>query len=70
MARQFAEIFDGFGDRLEVKDIEELFGVSEQTVRRWLAKGELPAYRTPGAGWLILTAEVRDWMVTRSNQQQ
>lgn len=69
MARQLGEIFDGFGDRLEVKDLEGLFGVSEQTIRRWLVKGDLPAYRTPG-GWLILTAEVRDWMVARSNQQQ
>lgn len=70
MASHLDEVFAGYGDRLDVKDVCTIFGVSEPTVRRWLIKGELPGYQSPGGGWLILTAEVREWVRARSNQDR
>jgi excisionase family DNA binding protein len=44
--------------------VAELLGVDERTVRRWAAKGRLPA-RREGRAWLIAPAGVRRLVAAR-----
>lgn len=41
------------GDILKLSEFAELLGVSTKTVKRWIAKGEISARRTPGGHWRI-----------------
>lgn len=52
---------------LSVREVGDLLGVSEATARRWVAQGVIPAYKV-GTAWVILTAEVRDWLEEQHNQ--
>lgn len=52
---------------LSVRDLVDILGVAEPTVRRWLQMGVIPGYKL-GPAWVILTAEVRDWMQEQHNQ--
>ena len=70
MGSRLDDLFAPYADQthLSVKDVGDLFGVSEPTARRWIAQGVIPAYKM-GTSWVILTSEVRDWMQEQRNQQ-
>lgn len=70
MASRLDDLFAPYADQkhLSVSELADVFGVTKETVRRWLTMGVIPAYKV-GASWVILTAEVRDWMEEQSNQQ-
>lgn len=68
MADRLDEQFAPYGSTLSTKELGEVLGVSEQTVRRWLAEGIIPAYKV-GPSWVAFTAEVRDWLREQRNQQ-
>ena len=36
--------------KLSVQQIAKMEGVNDETVRRWIATGALPAYQYPGSG--------------------
>ncbi|MFF5325131.1 helix-turn-helix domain-containing protein [Janibacter hoylei] len=69
MGSRLDDLFAPYADQthLSVADLAVLFGVTKETVRRWLTMGVIPAYKV-GASWVILTAEVRDWMEQQRNQ--
>lgn len=39
---------------LRTVDVAEIFRVSPASVRRWVVEGKIVAYRTPGAGRLLI----------------
>ena len=47
---------------LKLKDVAELLGISEATVRRWLAEGRIPAYRLHRQ-YRFSRAEIEDWLL-------
>lgn len=47
---------------LKIKDVAELLSVSESTIRRWVASGEIPAYRL-NHQYRFSRNEVEDWML-------
>ena len=61
------EHFAGYGPTLTTKELGEILGVSEPTVRRWLAQGVVPAYKI-GTSWVTYRDEVRDWLREQRNQ--
>lgn len=67
MGSRLDDLFAPYGEHLTTKELGEIFGVSEPTVRRWLASGVIPAYKV-GTSWVILAGEVRDWMEKQHNQ--
>jgi PTS system nitrogen regulatory IIA component len=53
---------------LRIKDVADLLNVSETTVRRWLADGEIPAYRF-GNQYRFSRPEIEHWMMGRKIKQ-
>lgn len=47
---------------LKIKDVAELLGVSETTVRRWLSDGKIPAYRL-NHQYRFSRIEIENWMM-------
>lgn len=47
-----AEPLSGYGDLLTVPDVCDLTGLSAQTVRRCLSRGELPGFKV-GRKWFV-----------------
>lgn len=48
---------------LTLEEVADRLKVSIFTVRRWIHKGELPAYRV-GRGWRIGADELNQWLET------
>jgi excisionase family DNA binding protein len=51
---------------LSIKEAAEFFSVSEKTVRRWIATGQLAAHRL-GRQWRITPDEIERFLATRSS---
>jgi len=49
---------------LEIKDVAELLNVSEKTIRKWVANGEIPAYRLDHQ-FRFSRSEIEDWVLRR-----
>lgn len=47
---------------LKIKDVAELLGVSETTIRRWLADGKIPGYRL-NQQHRFSRGEIEKWMI-------
>jgi excisionase family DNA binding protein len=45
-------------DLLSVRQVAELFGLTEKTIRRWISKGVLPATRPGGKNLLIKRGDI------------
>lgn len=43
---------------LTPKAAADLIGVHDETIKRWAAKGKLPAFRTPGGHWRFRRSDV------------
>ncbi len=55
---------------LKIKDVAKLLNVSEETVRRWLAEGTIPAYRL-NHQVRFSREEIQNWMMnSRMNRSQ
>ena len=55
---------------LKIKDVSELLSVSEATVRRWLANGQIPAYRL-NHQYRFSRLEIEEWMMScKLNQEK
>ncbi len=50
---------------LSLGEVAELLGVHEQTVRRWVKAGELPAFK-PGKEWRIRDRDLEEFLEARS----
>lgn len=48
---------------LKIKDVAELLNVSETTIRRWLAGGQIPAYRL-NHQYRFSRLEIENWMMS------
>lgn len=48
---------------LKIKDLAELLSVSEATIRRWLAKGRIPAYKL-NHQYRFNRTEIESWMMS------
>lgn len=51
---------------LSVRQIADLFGVCPKTVRRWIARGDLPATRL-GRDWRVARSDLKAFAAARSN---
>lgn len=49
---------------LKIKDVAELLNVSEPTIRRWLSKGLIPAYRL-NHQFRFSRIEIENWVMSR-----
>ncbi len=55
---------------LKIKDVAELLNVSQATIRRWLSKGKIPAYRLYHQ-YRFSRIEIENWMMScRLKQNQ
>ncbi len=55
---------------LKIRDVAELLGVSETTIRRWLSEGKIPAYRL-NHQYRFSRPEIENWMLNcRINHQE
>jgi excisionase family DNA binding protein len=45
-------------DLLSVRQVAELFGLTDKTIRRWISKGVLPATRPGGKNLLIKRSDI------------
>lgn len=57
---------------LKIKDVAELLSVSENTVRRWLQSGKIPAYRL-NRQYRFSRLEIQNWVMSQkiaSQEQQ
>jgi excisionase family DNA binding protein len=52
---------------LTVKDVANLFRSSESSVRRWIKKGLLKAYKPGGRDWLIDPDDCKEHLEKSSN---
>lgn len=43
---------------LSPKDVANLLGVHEDTVKRWRKAGRLPAFKTPGGWWRFRRSDI------------
>ncbi|MCQ9165501.1 helix-turn-helix domain-containing protein [Arthrobacter sp. STN4] len=59
-------LFASYSERLTPQDLEAIFGMSRNTVYRWLQTGVIPAYQIEKT-WLISRDEVRDWVWENRN---
>ena len=46
-----------------VEEVAELFGVTNRTVRRWIAEGKLEVYR-PAKNYLVKSESVRTFLIS------
>ncbi|GGO94019.1 hypothetical protein GCM10011584_34060 [Nocardioides phosphati] len=53
------KFFENLPERLDVKDVAELLGVSIQGVYAWLRNGTVPGYQI-GRSWFILRDELKE----------
>lgn len=49
---------------LKIKDVADLFNVSESTIRRWLADGKIPAYRLNQQDYRFSRSEIENWVIS------
>lgn len=54
---------------LKIKDVTELLGVSEATIKRWLAEGKIPAYRIDQQ-YRFNRTELEDWVISHRQHQE
>jgi PTS system nitrogen regulatory IIA component len=54
---------------LKIRDVAELLSVSETTIRRWLANGEIPAYRL-GNQYRFSRIEIENWVLSRKMHKE
>lgn len=59
-------LLDGLPESLDVCDVAQALGTSENNVRVWLRTGELPGYKLPRR-WLVLRTELRTWLTHARN---
>jgi excisionase family DNA binding protein len=59
-------LFAKYPERLTPPHLEELFGLSRNTVYRWLQTGVIPAYQVEKT-WLISRDQVKDWVWDNRN---
>lgn len=59
-------LFAKYPERLTPQDLEEIFGLSRNTVYRWLQTGVIPAYQVEKT-WLIARDQVKDWVWENRN---
>ena len=59
-------LFAKYPERLAPQHLEELFGLSRNTVYRWLQTGVIPAYQVEKT-WLISRDQVKDWVWENRN---
>ncbi|QSZ51557.1 DNA-binding protein (plasmid) [Arthrobacter sp. D5-1] len=59
-------LFAKYPERLTPQHLEELFGLSRNTVYRWLQNGVIPAYQVEKT-WLIARDQVKDWVWENRN---
>ena len=59
-------LFAKYPERLTPQHLEELFGLSRNTVYRSLQNGEIPAYQVEKT-WLIARDQVKDWVWENRN---
>ena len=48
---------------LKIKDVADLLNVSEMTIRRWLSKGKIPAYKI-NHQYRFSREEIEDWVMS------
>jgi excisionase family DNA binding protein len=60
-------LFAKYPERLTPQDLEEIFGLSRNTVYRWLQTGVVPAYQVEKT-WLIARDQVKDWVWSHRNE--
>lgn len=48
-------------DVMDVHDVATVIGVHVETVRKWLAKGEMAGSLTP-AGWRLTPSDIQSWL--------
>ncbi|MGE7954934.1 helix-turn-helix domain-containing protein [Lysinibacillus xylanilyticus] len=56
-------------DYLTVKEVSQKLGVSEKTVRDYINKGELIAYKL-GTSWKITEEDLQTFIKSKSNVQK
>ncbi|MFC9335933.1 helix-turn-helix domain-containing protein [Arthrobacter sp. NPDC057009] len=59
-------LFAKYPERLTPQDLEEIFGMSRNTIYKWLQTGLIPAYRVEKT-WLISREQVKDWVWENRN---
>jgi excisionase family DNA binding protein len=57
------------GRMRSIREVAELFGVSEKSIRRWIETGQLGAHRL-GRQWRIAPEEIERFLATRSIWQR
>lgn len=61
-----AQLFVGRGEILKPKDIADVLGYSEETVKTWISSGSLRGFRI-GREWRVVTADFLEDMAARSS---
>lgn len=56
-------------DYLTVEQVSKSLGVSEKTVRNYISKGELKAFKL-GTGWKITEENLQSFIESKSNIQK
>lgn len=59
-------LFADLPERLKVKQVADLLGISTQGVYKWVENGTIPAYKLGGI-WFILRDELKEAMREGSN---
>lgn len=59
-------LFEGRPDMLSVREVAELFHMSEKNVYVWLNRGTIPGYKI-GATWHVLRDELKTTMLANRN---
>lgn len=61
---------DATSDTLTRAQVAHVFGVHPSTVTKWLAKGRIPAFRTPGGQSKYLRADVEAFLASSVREQE
>ena len=59
-------LFADLPEKLKVKQVADLLGISTQVVYKWLENGTIPAYKV-GSIWIILRDELKEAIREGSN---